>query len=221
MRLKAVLFDLDGTLIDTAADFHLLLNQMRQEFGLPGLDFQTVRPWVSEGSAYILRHGLADLEPEPATLEQLTRLFLDRYADAPAQRSQLFPGFTQLLEQLEKFDLPWGIVTNKRRRFCDPLLSALNIHADCCICPDDVLHTKPDPEGLCLAAQKLGVQAQNCLYVGDHRRDIEAGRNANMRTAAACWGYISLHDNPEHWQADALVHDCQELLQYILMLLKE
>ncbi len=218
MSLAAVLFDLDGTLIDTAPDFHLLLNQMRQELGLPALDFHTVRPWVSEGAAFIMRQGLADLGPDPATLEHLTNLFLDRYADNPAQGSSLFPGFLPLLQLLEANQLPWGIVTNKRRRFCAPLLAALNIKAGCCICPDDVRKTKPDPEGLQLAAKNLRVLAEDCLYVGDHVRDIEAGRNAGMKTAVACWGYIPLQENPKHWQANILAANCQELVDYILSL---
>ena len=181
---QAVLFDLDGTLIDTAPDFASVLNRQ------------------------LLAHGRS-----PIPYKAIRQEFLSHYLIHLADETRLFPGMDELLSHLETREIPWGIVTNKPSLYTLPLLKALNLDQRCsvAICPDMVTHTKPQPEPMFKAADALGVAADKCVYVGDHQRDIEAGKRASMITVAVSYGYIQDNDSPANWEADYLVDTVFEL----------
>ncbi|MEH6651168.1 MAG: HAD-IA family hydrolase [Motiliproteus sp.] len=212
----AILFDLDGTLLDTAPDFFRILNQMRAEQQLIGIDYEPVRQQVSNGAAAMIRTAF-NIDNNHPDFGQLQQTLLDRYQQSPVQDSALFNGMPELLDWLEQHQIHWGIVTNKPERFCNPILEALQLQQRCAIliCPDHTEHRKPHPEGLLKACSKLGIQPQQCIYVGDHRRDIEAGINANMTTVAALYGYIDQQDPPKKWQADLQIQSPSELLNWL------
>ncbi len=212
----AVLFDLDGTLIDTAPDFHRVLNQLRQEQNLVDLDYRLVRNDVSNGAMALIQTGFQIDEHHP-DFAHLHQRLLTLYEQSIAELSTLFPGADTLLCWLEAQQIPWGIVTNKPRRFTQPLIKALALEQRCAvlICPDDVQQRKPHPEALFLACSKLGVTPEQSLYVGDHHRDIEAGRRAGMHTVAATFGYIAPEDDPERWQSDTTASSCAALLDWL------
>ncbi|WP_421864760.1 HAD-IA family hydrolase [Motiliproteus sp.] len=215
-RPDAVLFDLDGTLLDSAPDFHRILNQLRQEQKLTPLDYDQVRQQVSNGAAAMIQQAFGSLR-NSSELEQLQQQLLQRYQDNPAQDSILFDGMETQLQTLEQAKIPWGIVTNKPERFCIPILQQLILDGRCgvLICPDHVSKRKPDPEGLFLACEKLNSRPDRCLYVGDHVRDIEAGQNAGMITVGALYGYLDKSDQPQHWNADLLIQHPDELTDWL------
>ncbi|PSL15434.1 phosphoglycolate phosphatase [Marinobacterium halophilum] len=217
--MAAVLFDLDGTLLDTAQDFHRVINRMLAEAERPAIDYDSLRSQVSNGARAMVSHAFA-LSPEADDFPRLHQQLLDDYAEQLLISSSLFPGMTELLRWLEETRTPWGVVTNKPKRFTLPLLAALNLdHCGSIICPEDVSTAKPDPEGLLLACQQLGVAPERSIYVGDHLRDIEAGRAANMCTVAAGWGYLNTGETPEQWHSDHISHqstDLQPLLHSLL-----
>ena len=216
-RASTVLFDLDGTLIDTAPDFIRCLNQLREQHGLPALPHEHIRRSVSNGARAMIRVGFG-LEPEhPDYLEKHTA-FLDLYEAGVAVETSLFEGMDELLKALEEQGIPWGIVTNKPARFAVPLIEALNLADRCAalVCPDHVAQRKPHPESLFLACQQIGADPATGIYVGDHERDIEAGRNAGMKTIAVRYGYIEEPEAIDLWQADLIadtVTDLAKLLQ--------
>ena len=187
----AVLFDLDGTLIDTAPDFIRCLNQLRQQHGMPALPAEQIRRSVSNGARAMIRVGFG-LEPEHEGYPEKHTAFLDLYELGVAVETTLFPGMDVLLSSLESRGIPWGIVTNKPARFAVPLIEALDLAQRCAalICPDHVAERKPHPESLLLACRQIQVEPIKSVYVGDHERDIEAGRNAGMHTIAVRYGYI-------------------------------
>lgn len=210
----AVLFDLDGTLIDTAPDFIAVLNRQRLAHGREPLPAQRIRAVVSQGSRAVVALGFGDLHPlDSPELEVLRQEFLAAYLRHLADESRLFPGMAELLEGLEARGTPWGIVTNKPSLYTNPLLEALGLATRCgvAICPDMVNHSKPHPEPMLKAARALDVRPEACVYVGDHRRDIEAGRNAGMVTVAAAWGYVLEGETALDWQADHTVDTVFEL----------
>ncbi|NMT63564.1 phosphoglycolate phosphatase [Marinobacter orientalis] len=214
---SAVLFDLDGTLIDTAPDFIRCLNELRQAHGLPALPAPHIRRSVSNGARAMIRVGFG-LEPDhPDYLEKHTA-FLDLYEAGVAVETTLFEGVDDILKDLEIRNIPWGIVTNKPVRFAAPLIEALDLGERCSIliCPDHVTHRKPHPEALILACREVGADPATSVYVGDHERDIEAGRNAGMKTIAVRYGYIEQPEAVDLWQADIVadtVSDLAKLLQ--------
>lgn len=214
---STVLFDLDGTLIDTAPDFIRCLNELRQSHGLPPLPAPHIRRSVSNGARAMIQVGFG-LEPEhPDYLEKHTA-FLDLYEAGVAVETTLFDGMDAILKALEARGIPWGIVTNKPVRFAAPLVEALGLSERCAtvICPDHVTHRKPHPEALFLACREVGADPQTGIYVGDHERDIEAGRNAGMKTIAVRYGYIEQPEAVDLWQADLIadtVGDLAKLLQ--------
>lgn len=214
--LNAVLFDLDGTLLDTAPDFYQVLNRLCDQHQQPCPSFEQLRSVVSHGSDAMV--GLAfKIKPENAQFSTLKQQFLSLYQHQLAEQSQLFAGIEKLLAWLEERKTPWGIVTNKPKRYTDAILSALQLHKRCAvvICPEDVTHSKPDPESLLLASQKINTQASQCIYIGDHRRDIEAGIRAGMPTIAVGYGYTDANDPPDTWGADYFVAESHELLTLI------
>ena len=209
---SAVLFDLDGTLLDTAPDFIRCLNQLRQHHGLAPLPPEHIRRSVSNGARALIRVGFG-LEPDhPDYLEKHTA-FLDLYETGVAVETRLFEGMDTLLQALEQRHIPWGIVTNKPVRFAAPLVEALGLDQRCSVlvCPDHVSQRKPHPEALILACRQLGAPPAQAVYVGDHERDIEAGRNAGMTTIAVRYGYIEAPETVDLWQADLVVDTVSDL----------
>lgn len=202
MALKAVLFDLDGTLLDTAPDFILSVNCLRERHGQPPLADETIRAEVSNGARALTRlaSGLADDDP---ALEPLRLELLAIYSELLGLHSQLFPGMADSLAWLEARGLAWGIVTNKPSQYTDPLLArlALPFRPAAVVCPDHVGRSKPDPAPLLLACQHCGCEPAEAIYLGDHVRDIEAGRAAGMATAACDWGYIGPAEDVASWGA--------------------
>ncbi len=216
-RPSAVLFDLDGTLIDTAPDFIRCLNQLRQQHGLEPLPPEHIRRSVSNGARAMIRVGFK-LEPDHEGYVEKHTAFLDLYEAGVAVETTLFEGMDALLKSLESRGIPWGIVTNKPARFATPLIEALGLAHRCAtlICPDHVTERKPHPEPLFLACQRIGAAPEQAVYVGDHERDIEAGRNAGMRTIAVRYGYIEQPHTVDLWQVDIIantVSDLAKLLQ--------
>lgn len=209
----SVLFDLDGTLVDTAPDFVHCLNTQRQRHRLEPLPAPSIRSVVSDGARGLIQLGFG-LEPDhPDYTERHTEL-LDLYGERLAVESRLFEGMDEVLEWLEEHRIPWGVVTNKPSVFTLPLLERLNLANRCgaTVCPDHVRQRKPHPESLFLAARQLGISPGGSLYVGDHLRDIEAGRAAGMATVAARYGYIDNPDTVEGWHATHIIDHGRELL---------
>lgn len=212
MRLDAVLFDMDGTLLDTAPDFIAVCQAMLADRKLPAIDDQLIRDVVSGGARAMVSATFA-LSPQAPEFEALRLEFLERYQQACAVHSHLYDGMAELLADIEKAGLMWGVVTNKPVRFAEPIMQQLNLaeRSRVLICPDHVTRSKPDPEPLILACKTLGVDPSRVLFVGDDLRDIESGRDAGTKTAAVRYGYIHPHDNPDHWGADVVVSHPQEL----------
>ncbi|HEX8541868.1 MAG TPA: N-acetylmuramic acid 6-phosphate phosphatase MupP [Pseudomonas sp.] len=206
MRLRAVLFDMDGTLLDTAPDFIAICQAMLAERGLPAVDDKLIRDEVSGGAKAMVAATFA-LSPNAEEFEALRLEFLERYQRDCAVHSKLFDGMAELLADIEKANLIWGVVTNKPVRFAQPIMEQLGLaeRSALLICPDHVTHSKPHPEPLILACKMLDLDPASVLFVGDDLRDIESGRDAGTKTAAVRYGYIHPHDNPDHWGADVVV----------------
>ncbi len=219
MRIKscplpqAVLFDLDGTLVDTAPDLANTLNHLRREQGLPPLPYDTIRPQVSHGTAALLDLGF----PDDHQRERLRQPFLDHYRDNIAVETRLFPGIDELLQVLEQRLIPWGVVTNKPAELTDPLMTALALteRAACIISGDTIAYRKPHPGPLLHACEQIAVAASDCLYIGDAERDIRAGRAAGMTTLAALFGYLAEEDDPVSWHADAMISSAHDILPWL------
>ncbi|MFT4917712.1 MAG: 2-phosphoglycolate phosphatase [Zhongshania aliphaticivorans] len=214
--LKAVLFDLDGTLLDTAVDFTAVLNAMLSERELAPQRYDEVRKRVSDGARAVVSLGFQQQEGE-AGFQALLDEFLDRYLAQLAVSTTLFPGMSEVLTHIESLGMKWGIVTNKPARFTEPLLAAMGLGQRCAtaICPDHVTNRKPHPEPIYLACKEINCLPAHTIYVGDHRRDIDAGRNASMRTVACAYGYVSAGDSAESWAADYLVAQALDLIPLI------
>ena len=217
--MKAVLFDLDGTLIDTAADFVRIIQQMCRDEQRPVVEAEIIRTQVSEGARAMVQLVYPEMDvTDPVFLAHRQR-FLNTYGDNIVVDTNLFEGMYPLLEELEAHQIPWGIVTNKPRGLSELLLAALNLTERCAVlvCPEDVSKTKPDPEPMYLAAKQLNLEARDIIYVGDHPRDIDAGRNAEMYTILAAYGYLPIEsrDDLNAWQADAIIQTVPELHQLL------
>ncbi|MCA0900754.1 HAD family hydrolase [Microbulbifer agarilyticus] len=210
--MKAVLFDLDGTLFDTAPDFVVVLNQLREQEQLPPLADATIREVVSNGARAMVHLGFGVDEGEHG-FDDLRQRLLDLYLMHLARHTVPFPGIVRLLNELAENDIAWGVVTNKPSAYTIPLMRAF-AHLPtpgAIICPDDVTHRKPDPEPILLACSRIGCLPAESVYVGDHERDIMAGRAAGMPTIACSYGYIDSGDDPENWQADHVIHHADEI----------
>lgn len=214
LQPQAILFDLDGTLADTAPDLAQALNKLRLERGMAPAPYESLRPYASAGARGLIGAGLG-LTPEAAEYEALRVAFLNNYEAAMAVHSRLFDGVPELLAQLDRSGIAWGIVTNKAMRFTDPLVPMIGLgHAACVVSGDTTPHAKPHPAPLLEAAQRLGKAPEYCWYVGDDMRDIQAGRAAGMLTIAAAWGYCG-SDGPTQWNAHAIAQEPLELLRLI------
>ena len=214
--LTSVLFDLDGTLLDTADDFLAIIRAMREESDLPAVANDLIRHRVSDGSAGMLAAAYS-LGAEDPQLEVLRRDFLLRYERDLATHTQLYPGMRELLDWLDAEGLPWGVVTNKLSRFSAPLLEVVGL-ADRCrslVCPDHVVQGKPHPESLLKACREMGTEPCHSVFVGDHLRDIQAGRAAGMATVAALYGYIPPDQDPIRWEATHSIHSPADLRPWL------
>lgn len=219
--LEAVFFDLDGTLADTAPDFYTVLNRVLDAHGHPAVSYQAVRATVSNGARALAELGFGLAPGDDGFAERLDEV-LEAYAGHLDVDTRLFDGLAEALDWLDKHGLPWGVVTNKPERFTTPVLAGLGLadRVGPVICPDQVRERKPDPEGLLIAAGRVGANPSHCLYVGDHLRDIQAGLNARMLTATAAFGYIDPHDNPRTWPADYYLDSGADLLPLLESLVK-
>lgn len=213
--LKAVLFDLDGTLLDTAPDLGQALNRVRGDEGLPPLPDALIRTQVSHGGKALIQLGFPERSADDK--ETLRLRLLSYYSANIADQTRPFPGMDTLLDILDAQNIPWGIITNKPMRFTDPLCEALGLdrRAQAIVSGDTADHPKPHPEPMLLAAQACGVTAEQCVYIGDAQRDIEAGRNAGMTTVAALFGYLSDSDQPQDWQAHVMAESVQDLSHWL------
>lgn len=214
---SAIIFDLDGTLLDTAPDFTLLLNQLLHKHSLPALDEAAVRSTVSSGARALVKLGF-QLQDDDPLLQALLEEFLALYAQQiPRTRASLFEDIDMLIASLHAAALPWGIMTNKARRFSEPLLQQFESFATCgsLVCPDDVNAGKPDPAGILRVCNELSVPPADAIYIGDHPRDIEAAHNAGMPGIAVRWGYLPGDSRIEDWGAAHIADSARELAAYI------
>lgn len=212
MRLRAVLFDMDGTLLDSAPDFIAVCQAMRLERGLAAVDDQLIREQISGGARAMVASAFS-MAPEADGFEDLRLEFLQRYQQHCAVLTRPFAGIEPLLADIEHARLVWGVATNKPLRFAEPIMQQLGLaqRSAVLVCPDHVSRSKPDPEMILLACAKIGITPNATLFVGDDARDIEAGRAAGCKTVAVTWGYIHPDDNPSHWGADAIIEHPAEL----------
>ncbi|MHB1098529.1 MAG: HAD-IA family hydrolase [Burkholderiales bacterium] len=211
--LSAVLFDLDGTLADTAPDLGLALNALRIKAGLPELSLESIRPQASNGVRGLLGLGFG-IAPEDDAFAGLREAFLDIYMANLCNRTRLFDGMAELLDEIGKRGIPWGIVTNKPMRFTLPLVDALGLDAGVIVGGDSCKHQKPHPEPLLYAARKLSVSPNECLYLGDDRRDTQASLAAGMTSVVANYGYLGDGDVGS-WGAQGRIDHPMELLKYL------
>lgn len=215
-RTAAVLFDLDGTFADTAPDLGAALNHVRSLHQLPPLPLEITRLQASHGSAGLLKLGF-NVTPDDAEFPALRDTFLAHYTANICVHTTLFPGMAQLIDALEQRGLPWGIVTNKPHRFTLPLMQALGYadRAACLVSGDTCAHAKPHPEPMLHAAEIIGVAPQQCLYLGDDKRDMEAGHAAGMSSLIALYGYIDPQAKLDTWLATGAIATPLELLEYV------
>ncbi|MCW8841179.1 MAG: HAD-IA family hydrolase [Gammaproteobacteria bacterium] len=215
-EIKTVLFDLDGTLADTAPDLAYALNAVLQEQGREILPFEHIRPVVSHGGIALIKHGFG-IDETAAEFPLLRERLLTIYRENIARETRLFEGMEELLQQLESRGLNWGVVTNKPGWLTEPLLEELGVRqrAAAVVSGDTLPERKPHPAPMLLACEQSGSAAGQCLYVGDAERDIEAGRNAGMHTLIALFGYLGDDDHPEQWQADGMVKRALEILDWL------
>lgn len=214
--VRAVLFDLDGTLIDSAPDLASAAEAMRARRGLDPIPLEHYRPLAGAGARGMLRVAF-DVGPEQVEFDGLKQEFFGDYDACLTQRTRAFPDVEDLLSQLNHSGLAWGVVTNKAERFTVPLTRAMDlfIHAATVISGDTTPHAKPHPEPLLEAARRMGLPVEACLYVGDDLRDIQAGQAAGMRTVAARYGYLGPSADVGSWGADAEISSPMQLLQLI------
>lgn len=216
MKLNTVLFDLDGTLIDTAPDMVDALNRMLSRHGKAQLPYARVRNTVSRGSLALVKLGFGDSLPEPE-LKNLQNEYLSVYAENLCAGSRPFEGMTDALAELEAAGVRWGVVTNKPGWLTEPLLRQLKLYerAGCVVSGDTLAVRKPDPAPLLHAADLVQRRPQQCIYVGDDRRDVDAGRAAGMYTVVARYGYIEDGEDPLRWGADDMIDDVAQLRRWL------
>lgn len=211
-----MLFDLDGTLADTAPDMAQALNLLLKEKDYQPLPFDTIRPWVSHGGLALVRLGFGE-ERGDVKLENLRQRFLEIYAENLCRETRLFPGIPQLLAILSKNGFNWGVVTNKPGYLTEPLVAQLTIQPPpaCIVSGDTTTNRKPHPEPMLLACKQAGSDPHECLYVGDAERDIHAGKQAGMKTLVALFGYITDSEDPETWGADGMIRAPMEVFDWL------
>lgn len=215
---RVVLFDLDGTLVDSAPDLAGAGNEMRLQRGLPALPYEQLRPMVGSGARGMVGAALR-VTPDDPDFAALRDEFLARYEARLTRETRIFDAVLPVLAALDSASIRWGIVTNKVARYTHPVVQGLGLasRAAVVICGDSTPHSKPHPAPLLEAARRIGVAASGCVYVGDDLRDVQAGRAAGMRTIAAAWGYLGLGEPIDAWNADAVIDSPSELLQWLAM----
>jgi N-acetyl-D-muramate 6-phosphate phosphatase len=211
--LEAVLFDLDGTLADTAPDLGAAINRLLLEQDRAPLPMEKLRPHVSSGARGMIGAGLGITPADPA-YAALQQRFLAIYEDALCVGTRLFDGMAEHLDELDAEGIPWGMVTNKSQRFAIPLMEGLGLRQRCVcfVCGDSARRSKPHGHPMQLASAVIGIAAGDCIYVGDDERDMISGRAAGMRTIVAAWGYLGNGKPPASWGADAIAASPQEIL---------
>jgi phosphoglycolate phosphatase len=214
--VQAVLFDLDGTLVDTAPDLVFSLNEMRRRRGLPALPHGPLRAQASHGTQGLIRLGF-DIAHDHPEFQALRSEFLEIYVDHLTSRSALFPQMAEVLEGLEARNVKWAVVTNKPAFLTEPLLAGLGLlsRAACVVSGDTCTHPKPHPEPVLHACRQMGTAPGNCLYVGDAARDVEAASAAGMPTLVAVYGYLGEDDRPEQWGAAGYILAPADLLAWL------
>ena len=215
-RINTVLFDLDGTLIDTAPDMAAALDILCDEERHARRPYSDIRPIVSNGSVALVKLAFGD-DMDLQTLERLKKRYLEIYQKHLAVHSQLFEEMDNLLLQLERNGIKWGVVTNKPGWLTEPLMQSLGLHerAACIVSSDSTNNRKPHPEPMFYACRLTDAQPDECVYIGDARRDIEAGHNAGMKTIIAEYGYIEDSENTEDWQADHSIQSPSQIFSLI------
>jgi 2-phosphoglycolate phosphatase len=216
MSFSAVLFDLDGTLVDTAPDLAFALNTLLEEQGQATLPYEDIRPVASHGSVALLKLGFG-ISPENGGFKSLQQRFIELYQHNIDRETVLFDGMEAVIDKLDTSNISWGIITNKPAFLTDPLVEKLGLaeRAACVVSGDTTAHSKPHPAPMLHACNLIKHNPHDCLYIGDAKRDIEAGKNARMQTITARWGYLGENDKPENWQADAIIDHPREILEWI------
>ncbi len=214
--VRAVLFDLDGTLADSAPDLAAAVNRVRADEGLAPVDPLPMRPYASSGARGLLLAGMGVTSSHPR-YTALRESFLAHYEAGLAERTSLFEGVEAMLDGLEARGLAWGIVTNKATRYTVPVIAHLDLtlRAGVVVSGDTTAHPKPHPAPLLHAARAIRAEPAECIYVGDDLRDIDAGRAAGMRTLVARWGYMGVDAEPDRWPADAWLDEPGDILRWI------
>ena len=210
---SAILFDLDGTLLNSGLTFHKIVNQLKKEINQEEVPFEKVRKYSSRGASLILKNSFP--EANEAQLADLKKSFLERYFEFMLDDICLYDGVIELIDFLANESIPWGIVTNKSEKYTRPIIEKLKWHelTNAVICPENVSKAKPDPEGIITALNILNAPNLESYYVGDHKRDIETGKNANVKTVACTYGFHET--DPHSWQADYIINEPIELKNVI------
>ena len=215
-NIQAVLFDLDGTLIDSAPDLGAAVDKMRVDRGMPSLPLLHYRPMAGAGARGMIALAFG-FTPEHPDYDAMKEEFFRNYEACMTERTFAFEGVAQMIAALVAAKLPWGVVTNKSKRFAEPLTQAMPLFKSSAvlICGDTTPHAKPHPEPLLEAARRMGLDPSACIYVGDDERDIVAGHAAKMKTVAATYGYLGAQGDVEKWQAHAQIQSPSELISLI------
>ena len=210
---SAILFDLDGTLLNSGLTFHKIVNQLKKEINQEEVPFERVRKYSSRGASLILKNSFP--EADVAQLEDLKKSFLERYFEFMLDDICLYDGVVELIDFLANESIPWGIVTNKSEKYTRPIIEKLKWHelTNAVICPENVTKAKPDPAGIITALNLLNASNSESYYVGDHKRDVETGKNANVKTVACTYGFHET--DPHSWQADYIINEPIELKNVI------
>lgn len=211
--INTILFDLDGTLVDTAPDLGYALNIQLQRHGKAPLRDEKIRPFASHGSRGLLSLGFG-ITPADTNFTAMRDEYLSIYDTVFTRSPVLLPGIADLLQAIEHKGLKWGIVTNKPRRFTQRLIASMGLQerTACVVSGDDAPQPKPSPATLLMACEQIGVKPEQCVYVGDAERDIQAGKAAGLQTVVALFGYIDASDKPAEWGADVMINTPDELL---------
>ena len=202
---SAILFDLDGTLLNSGLTFHKIVNQLKKEANQEEVPFEKVRKYSSRGASLILKNSFPEIDE--SQLADLKKSFLERYFESMLDDICLYDGVIELIDFLANESIAWGIVTNKSEKYTRPIIEKLRWHelTDAVICPENVSKAKPDPEGIIKALNILNASYSESYYVGDHKRDIETGKNANVKTVACTYGFYET--DPHSWQADYIINE--------------
>ena len=215
MPSRAVLFDFDGTLADTAPDLAAAVNRMRAEQGQEPLPLEQLRPFASAGARGLV-HAAFGVKPGDTDYASLRETFLELYAERVCHETKLFPGIAELLGELRAREIRWGVVTNKATRFTEQILLSLQLKPDCVACGDTTAHLKPHPASLLHAAEQLNLPPASCCYLGDDLRDMKAARAAGMRPIAVEWGYHHPESGgPGTWEAEAVITHPMDLIKHL------